>query len=573
MKVLNKNIFLICGIPLAIAAIPLAGDCQTVGIFTGKASVGDDGGQGDALFSNETYEVKGSGGDIGGVADGFFWAYKEISGNFLMQATLRWGAADAPVLNTTESVQSKKMGIMVRETANDPASRHVFAMLRREYGADIGYRLETGGASAETPGIVAKSPTDTDTILLFRSGSTFSLYRKTELGYGRFIGKIEQPNLPNAMAAGLAVTSHSATMVENAFISDVSITPISGLITAARSTSKSLINPGETVNVQITLDAGAGAANDAAVLEVPPPGYTVSNIKTSAGDAALNKNGDVEWVVKAAAGKQTLTYDVTAPATAGTFQFEGVVNVDNLYVITTYGDTLLAVSRSSSGKNVAMFRKFAANSLSDHRIALDLQTYFGVAITEYDDANVAGLPTDLESVSMAYISETVTSANIRDKNYQAGDTPVILGEQMLMDDFTFQLEIGLSLYQDNQIEIVDNNHPITRGFNKGILPVVNGSQYLGYFDNPPAGVRILAIAPGNPSRARLWVIEKGKQVNGVTVNGLRIGTFLAGLDGYASNAYADLTDSGRMLMLHAFAYGLGEQPPFSSSVGDYMLYQ
>lgn len=559
------------GIAIVLALLPLMGICQPVGVFTGKVSMGDDAGQGSVLFSNDAYEVKGSGSDIGGTADGFFWAYKEVTGNFMMKATLQWGAADTPVLNTTESVQSKKMGIMVRETAGDAASRHVFALLRREYGADIAYRLQTGGASAETPGIVAKSPTDTDTILLFRSGSAFSMYRTTESGYSRFIGAIEQANLPDTIAAGVAVTAHSATMTENAFFSHVSITPIPVLITAARTLSKSLVNPGESINVQVTLDVGTGNTSDVAVLDVPPGGYTVNNIKTTAGTANLNQRGDVEWLVRAASGKQTLTYDVIAPSTAGTLQFEGVLNAGNLYTIAIRGDALLAVSRSSNGKKVALFRKFATNSISDRAIALDLQTYFGVALTEYDDAG-SEMPADLSDFSMAYVSETVTSSNVRVKDYQSGDTPVILGEQMLMDDYTFQPEIGFSTEQDNCIEIVDNIHPITRRFDKGILPVVNGVQYLGYFDNPPAGVRILATAPGNPARVRLWVIEKGTTVNGTMINGVRIGNFLAGWDGFASNVYADLTDRGRMLMLQAFAYGLNEPSPFPSAVENYMLY-
>lgn len=571
----NKYLLCAVGVAFILACIPMGGNCLAIGIFSAKASVGDDGGKGDALFANETYEVKGSGSDIGGSADGFYWTYKEIAGNFMMKATLQWGAADVPVLNTTESVQSKKMGLMIRESANDPASRFVFAQMRREYGADIAYRLETGGSSAETPGIVVQYPGDTNTVLLIRSGSLLSMYRETENGDSYFIGQIDHPGLPLTIAAGLAVSAHSATMVAPALFSNVEITPISSLITATRKIDKYLAVPGETVSVHVTLDAGTGNVSDVALIEIPPQGYSVSSIQATAGKASLNSSGDIEWLVRGASGQAVLTYSVTVPPTLGSVRFAGVLNCGNLYTIPISGNTLIAASQPNRGKKAAVFSKFSTRSTADREIELDLQSYFGVTVTGYDDAGSANheLPADLSGLSMVYISETVTSGTVRDKNYHNSDTPIVLGEQMLMDDYTFQPEIGLGLVQDDRIEIVDNTHPITQGFSKGILHVLEGTQYLGYFDNPPAGVRILASAPGNPARARLWVIEKGTQVNGVTVNGLRIGTFLAGLDGYSSNVYADLTESGRRLILQAFAYGLDEPSPFPSAVENYMLYR
>jgi streptogramin lyase len=431
------------------------------------------------------------------------------------------------------------------------------------------------GSSAETPGIVIKSSEDTDTILLFRSVSTFSMFRETTNVDCRFIGQIDQPNMSDSVAAGLAVTSHSATMTENAFFTNVSITPISSLITAERTVSQSLVNPGDRIQIQVTLDAGTGNTNDAAILEIPPQGYSVSGIETTAGVASVNQSGDIEWLVRRASGQQTLTYTVTAPSTSGYVQFAGVLNVGNLYIIPISGDTLIAPVSSSNEKNVAVIRKFSLDSIADRALVMDLQSYFGVSVIEYDDENTEGyeLPDNFADLSMVFLSETVTSTIIAVKNYQDSDVPQILGEQALMDEYTYQAGIGNGLEIDTQIEIIDNNHPITQGFSQGVLQVLSENHHLGRLDNPPAGVRILATEPGNPNRARLWVVEKGASVNGVVTPGLRIGTFLAGKDEYANHAYTLLTDEGKKLLAQVFAYGLDQSSPFPSSVDDYMLYK
>ena len=567
------NLLLVC-ITIVMCIFPVLGNSQVVGIFTGKASIGDDGGQGDALFSNDTYEVRGSGSDVGGTADGLFWTYKEITGNFMMAADMQWGAADVPVPDATASIQSKKMGIMVRESAKGAGSRQVFAMMRREYGADITYRSETGGASLETPGIVIKSSNDTNTIMLCRSGADFSMYRKTTSGFFRFIGKTSQPNMPNTIAAGLAVSSHSATMTENAFFSNVSITPIPSLITAKRTISKAMANAGEQITIQITVNTGTENIGDVTVMEIPSKFLEINSIGIQSGDLSGDEQGNIFWVMEGGTGEKTLTYDFFAPATPGIIQFPGRLSVGNLYTIPTMGDTTFASAKTLSGKKAAMLRKFSLDSFSDYLITLDLQSYFGVSLTEYDDANSDGfeLPANLDGMSLTYISETITSANITAKNYMNSNTPVIIGEQMLMDDFANNPGPGPSWMLDNLLEIVDNKHPITKGFLTGVVQLSPEFLYLGHYNNPPAGVRILAIEPGNPTRARLWVVEKGAEANGVVTPGLRIGTFLGGRDGYANNPYGMLNEAGKKLILQAFAYGLGEESPIPSAVESYMLY-
>ena len=567
------NLLLVC-ITIVMCIFPVLGNSQNVGIFTGKASIGDDAGQSDALFSNEKYEVRGSGSDVGGTADGLFWTYKEITGNFMMLADMQWGAADVPVPDTTASVESKKMGLMVRESANDAGSRQVFAMMRREYGVDITYRSETGGTSLETPGIVVKSPNDTNTVVLFRSGADFSMYRKTKDGFFRFIGKTSQPNMPNTIAAGLAVSSHSVTMTENAFFSHVSITPIPSLITAKRTISKGMANAGEKITIQITVNTGTENIGDVTVTETPPKSLEINSIGIHSGDLSGDAQGNIFWVMEGGTGEKTLTYDFFAPATPGTIQFPGYLSVGNLYTIPTMGDTTVATAKTLSGKKAAFIRKFSANSFSDYLIKTDLLSYFGVSVTEYDDMNTAGyeLPASLDGLSMTYISETVTSTNIIGKNYQNSSTPLILGEQRLMDDYTYNPNSLPEWELDNRVEIVDAGHPITKGFLTGVVQISSDLHYLGHYDNPPAGVRILATEPGNPTRARLWVVEKGTEANGVVTPGLRIGTFLAGRDGYGNNPYGILNEAGKKLILQAFAYGLGEESPIHSAVESYMLY-
>ena len=106
---------------------------QPVGIFTDQVSVGSDAGAGTATFQNGVYQIEGSGNDIWGVPDGFYWIYKEITGDFTATATVEW------LTGVDTGDEWKKAGILARNTADDP-SRDDRQKDRLSGGGEIGSR-------------------------------------------------------------------------------------------------------------------------------------------------------------------------------------------------------------------------------------------------------------------------------------------------------------------------------------------------------------------------------------------------------------------------------------------------
>ncbi len=81
-------VLMLCVAPLSYS--------QAVGEFDGQMSIGDDGGIGEANFSDGTYEVLASGNDIWGTADGMYWIFKEVSGSFIATVDCAWGPQEIP---------------------------------------------------------------------------------------------------------------------------------------------------------------------------------------------------------------------------------------------------------------------------------------------------------------------------------------------------------------------------------------------------------------------------------------------------------------------------------------------
>lgn len=222
---------------------------------------------------------------------------------------------------------------------------------------------------------------------------------------------------------------------------------------------------------------------------------------------------------------------------------------------------VMMVASTAMAQTVYLFINIADDTGSDKAIQADLENEFGATVEIYDDTDAPGFerPFDLEAADMAFFSESVLSGNIAELLYHELDaTPMICGEQALHDDFSFKGS-GNGNRPDSVMEIVDNEHPITQGFDLGLVEITNGEHDMARLEDPPEWVRVLAVDPETPNHARLWVIEKDTETAIGPSPDIRIGSWLQGND-----SYENITDDGRRLAFQMFAYALGVDPPAGS---------
>jgi len=118
-------------------------------------------------------------------------------------------------------------------------------------------------------------------------------------------------------------------------------------------------------------------------------------------------------------------------------------------------------------------------------------------------------PVDTKGAVGVFISESITSANIGPAYDLA--IPVIMSEPGLIDDM--KMGVGQDAASATSIEIVNPNHPITKGFN-GVVKVLSQPGVLEGASALEGEVQILAALEGDPGMKMLFVYEKGAQMQG-----------------------------------------------------------
>ncbi len=212
-----KKVFAVT-IALMFSSIVCMG--QPVGIFTDQASVGDDNFFGYVTYENDAYEIEGSGNDIWDVPDGFFWVYKEITGDFTATATVEW------LTGVDEGDTWKKAGIIARNTADDPLRTDgeyaCSALIKGNFSNFFVRPLPDEGEEDTVDGSGQDISAYTITIQLKRVGDVFSMLRGLVAGGFEELGSIEIDML-DTVVVGLCVTSHNTSTIEIANFTDVSI--------------------------------------------------------------------------------------------------------------------------------------------------------------------------------------------------------------------------------------------------------------------------------------------------------------------------------------------------------------
>ena len=155
---------------------------------------------------NNTIEVTGSGENIWGKEDAFFYAYNKVEGDLSLAMEYKWIGKGKH--------EHRKAGWMIR-AGLEPDDIYVDAVVHGDGLISMQYRKEKGGDTYE----VRSKINGQYKLVLERTGDQFTLYVLKD-GKTHPAGTISIP-MAGQIYAGLAVTSHDSTTKETATFTNV----------------------------------------------------------------------------------------------------------------------------------------------------------------------------------------------------------------------------------------------------------------------------------------------------------------------------------------------------------------
>jgi TolB protein len=207
MRVMMRQLLAICLLCASVSA-----QSGTVGVFANSGDVGAPAIKGSVAFEAATgqYRMTGSGANMWAKEDQFQFAWKEMTGNFTVNATVRF---------LGEGADHRKAGIMVRQSLDTDAAYadvvvHGNGMPSLQFRNRKGEDTGTFDLPIEGPG--------TFKIRLVRNGVKMFMYVGRNGAEPKEIVHTEV-TFQGPVLVGLAVCSHDAAKAETAMFSDVSI--------------------------------------------------------------------------------------------------------------------------------------------------------------------------------------------------------------------------------------------------------------------------------------------------------------------------------------------------------------
>ncbi len=183
-----------------------------MGIFTNSGDVGSPTIKGSTTFdeSKGQYRMTGAGANIWAKQDQFQYVWKEMSGNFVVTATMRFLGTGA---------DHRKAGIMVRQTLDTDATYadvviHGNGMPALQWRSKQGEDTNAFDLPFDSPG--------TFKIKLVRTGVRIYMYIGKDGAEFKEIAHTEVA-FQGPVLVGLAVCSHQADAADTVIFSDVSV--------------------------------------------------------------------------------------------------------------------------------------------------------------------------------------------------------------------------------------------------------------------------------------------------------------------------------------------------------------
>jgi hypothetical protein len=184
----------------------------SLGLFTNAADIGSPARAGSTQFDAATgqYKITGSGANIWAKQDQFQFAWREMTGNFTVTATMHFLGKGA---------EHRKAGIMLRQSTDADAA-YVDVILHGNGMPALQWRARKGeDTNAFDLPLVEPG---TYTLKLVRTGPKMHMYIAKEGAEPVRIGNTEV-TFTGPVLAGLAVCAHDANASETVVFSNVTI--------------------------------------------------------------------------------------------------------------------------------------------------------------------------------------------------------------------------------------------------------------------------------------------------------------------------------------------------------------
>ncbi len=181
---------------------------SSTGEFEGQTDVGNIMHKGSVEYNSgkKTYTISGSGENIWGNEDAFFFVWKKVEGDLELTADIEW--------LSERKHEHRKGGWMIRAGLEKDAP-YVDVMSHGDSLISLQYRQTKGGTTLQVQSSI-KAPA---TMLLEKHGNQFTLSLTKDGKFYR-IGTISV-ELTGELYAGLAVCSHDSTDSQTAIFSNV----------------------------------------------------------------------------------------------------------------------------------------------------------------------------------------------------------------------------------------------------------------------------------------------------------------------------------------------------------------
>jgi outer membrane protein assembly factor BamB len=175
------------------------------------ADIGSPALAGSQSFNGSTWTIQAGGTDIYGTSDQFHYVWQTLTGD---------GSVSAQVLTQTNTSSNAKAGVMIRQDST-ASSAYYFAAVTPGNGIFVQYR-KTAGAGAQT--LIKLSGSVPVYLAVARTGTTYTAYTSSDgVNWTAVAGSSITINMTGSTLAGLAVTSHNATMLGTVTLNSVSV--------------------------------------------------------------------------------------------------------------------------------------------------------------------------------------------------------------------------------------------------------------------------------------------------------------------------------------------------------------
>ncbi len=166
---------------------------------------------GSQSLSSGTWTIQAGGSDIYGTSDQFHFVSQSLAAN---------GSVSAHVVSQTNTSSWAKAGVMLRQSS-DPGSAYYAILITPGNGIVVQYRTAQGNTTQQSIKVTGTVPAY---LMVARSGSTYTAYTSSDgTTWTLLTGSSVTLNMSGSLLAGMAVTSHNASVLGTVTFDTVSI--------------------------------------------------------------------------------------------------------------------------------------------------------------------------------------------------------------------------------------------------------------------------------------------------------------------------------------------------------------